>query len=710
MGSVEKATNNDPEQPPVGDSPQKEEEEEEDDPMRLYNTEERRAQGKCCPRVNRKLLLSKLFYFCFFSAWGSLLPYLALYFKQLMLTPSQVGIIMGLKPFVNFLATPVWGAMVDKFHIHKFALLISMVALITSTFALSLVQGPKQQQTILENHCNRTEDMTEMMALDGEPEIDKMVLLSDDSQDYYFSKSRWPWPLDFITSFEQDMYVKYKIDASKTFTSLFLITLFGTLIASPSLALVDTATLQLLGKETHRYGKQRLTGSLGWGLGAFIVGASLKTTHHCSISKSREIVDYIPCFYVFAVLMTLGLVVSLKFRFSSSKKAGQSTSLSVGLVALKNPTYLMFLFTALYLGFLMAFIKTFLFWHLKDLGGTQLLFSVISAVNCVAEVSMYFLSERLIAKIGQVRVLYLGLICYSIRLFYYSIIPNTWMVLAVELLPGITTAAVWAACLSYVSINSRPGAQTTMQCILHGVHWGLGYGAGEVIGGILVHHYGAPTTFVMFGILCIVVLLLYILINMIWGEKDKRERQDDETQTDGTASSSPKASGTDRSTDNSLKSKSKQSPEKDSSEKATLPVSQEPTKDDDQTEINKEASPAAKSPSHVESDNKQEEPNEKDSKDSGKSPQIEDLSNEQSSKPQDEKENEEKEEKKESSPKASPKTSPGKNDTHEKEQSASELSEEPTSEKGSEQNSEPNQEAMNNVDANSTDEKNNERT
>ena len=510
---------------------------EEDDSDRLSTTDERKAQNRSCPQINRKLLLPKAFYFCFFSAWGSLLPYLALYFKQLLLTPSQVGILLGLKPFVNFLATPVWGAIVDKFHIHKFAVVVSMIALITSTFAMCLVPGPAQQKVVINNHCNRT-DLADFMQMTGS-EIDKMVTYGaeseTDSLSFFFSKSRWPWVMDFFsTNLDQDpIQVKYKIDASRTFTSLFLITLFGTLIAAPALALVDTATLQMLGKETHRYGRQRLTGSLGWGMGAFIVGASLQTTHKCSMKKNREIVDYIPAFYVFAVMMTLGLIVAIRFRFKTKEgKGGQGTSLAVGLSALKSPTYVMFLFTALYLGFLMAFIKTFLFWHLKDLGGTQLLFSVISAVNCVAEVSMYFLSEKLIKKIGQIRVLYLGLICYSIRLFYYSVIPYTWMVLAVELLPGITTAAVWAACLSYVSLNSRPGAQTTMQCILHGVHWGLGYGAGEVIGGILVHHYGAPTTFVLFGILCIVVLLLYILINMIWGKKDSSHIRDDETQTD----------------------------------------------------------------------------------------------------------------------------------------------------------------------------------
>ena len=533
MGGVEKGTQDEE----ANQSTANPDQTEDDEDSVLDTEEDRRKEGKCCPQVNRKLLLPKAFYFCFFSAWGSLLPYLALYFKQLLLTPSQVGVLMGLKPFVNFLATPVWGAIVDKFHIHRFALVVSMLALIVGTFAMCLVPGPSQTKVVIATHCNRT-DLSDFMELTGQ-EIDKMVLdvgyISEDQQDYYFSKSRWPWPVDFITSLDIDpIHTKYKIDATRTFTMLFLITLFGTLIASPALALVDTATLHMLGKETHRYGRQRLTGSLGWGMGAFIVGASLRTTHRCSMDKNKEIVDYIPSFYVFAVLMSLGLIVSIKFKFRSRAKPGQKpASLAVGLQALKSPTYLMFLFTALYLGFLMAFIKTFLFWHLKDLGGTQLLFSVISAVNCVAEVSMYFLSEKLIKRIGQIRVLYLGLICYSIRLFYYSVIPYTWLVLAVELLPGITTAAVWAACLSYVSINSRPGAQTTMQCILHGVHWGLGYGAGEVIGGILVHHYGAPTTFVMFGILCIVVLLLYILINMIWGTKNKKSSiRDDETQTD----------------------------------------------------------------------------------------------------------------------------------------------------------------------------------
>lgn len=51
------------------------------------------------------------------------------------------------------------------------------------------------------------------------------------------------------------------------------------------------------------------------------------------------------------------------------------------------------------------------------------------------------------------KVLYLGLICYLIRLFYYLVILILWMVLVVELFFGIIIVVVWVVCFFYVSIN-----------------------------------------------------------------------------------------------------------------------------------------------------------------------------------------------------------------------------------------------------------------
>ena len=82
----------------------------------------------CAPKVNRNLIFCKLFYFCYSSAMGSLWPYLPLYFRQLFLTPRQVGAIVASRTITQFLFVPFWCAIAEKYRKHKEILLISLFA------------------------------------------------------------------------------------------------------------------------------------------------------------------------------------------------------------------------------------------------------------------------------------------------------------------------------------------------------------------------------------------------------------------------------------------------------------------------------------------------------------------------------------------------------------------------------------------------------
>lgn len=64
--------------------------------------------------INRELLIAKLFYLFFFSAFGSLLPLMAIYFKNMGMTPTQAGILIGIRPFVGFLSAPFWADLADR--------------------------------------------------------------------------------------------------------------------------------------------------------------------------------------------------------------------------------------------------------------------------------------------------------------------------------------------------------------------------------------------------------------------------------------------------------------------------------------------------------------------------------------------------------------------------------------------------------------------
>lgn len=64
--------------------------------------------------VDQELLTVKTFYFFFYSAFGSLFPLMGVYFKQMGMNAGQCGLLIGLRPFVEFLSAPFWGSLADR--------------------------------------------------------------------------------------------------------------------------------------------------------------------------------------------------------------------------------------------------------------------------------------------------------------------------------------------------------------------------------------------------------------------------------------------------------------------------------------------------------------------------------------------------------------------------------------------------------------------
>lgn len=185
------------------------------------------------------------------------------------------------------------------------------------------------------------------------------------------------------------------------------------------------------------------------------------------------------------------------------------------------------------MGFGIGLIFTFLFWHLQDFEGTPTLFGVASVINHISEIFAYFFSFRLIRQMGHVKVLCLGLIGNTLRFLYISWLSNPWWVLPFEFMQvtlssyffvlllliiifffkGITHAAVWAACCSYLAHNTPQQLRSSAQGVLQGIHHGLGRGCGAVIGGIFVATFGSTATFRGYGLACCLVLAAFIFIN-----------------------------------------------------------------------------------------------------------------------------------------------------------------------------------------------------
>ena len=92
--------------------------------------------------VNRDLLISKIFYFFFYSAFGSLFPLMGVYFKQLGMNPAQVGILTGVRPFIEIFSAPFWNSLAERFQKSKALLLFSLLSWIIFTYSLAHIRPP----------------------------------------------------------------------------------------------------------------------------------------------------------------------------------------------------------------------------------------------------------------------------------------------------------------------------------------------------------------------------------------------------------------------------------------------------------------------------------------------------------------------------------------------------------------------------------------
>ena len=511
---------------------------------------------RCFPTVDKRLWLSKAFYASFYVAIGALFPYLPVYFKQLKLSSHQNGILIGIRPLIQFCVTPLWGACADRFCKNKAIFLVSVLGWLVSNFSLYFVPvnndprlcdvynysneyeisfkpirntsnqnitkysrvSPYLDTTVpfipftfqdCRDVCGKTpqrnNDPDDTMHWEVKPEVDIAKLQPSDQKQFQDSMSGEVTSGDHVSC------------TSKEFLYLLLVTIIGTIVAAPAQVLADTVTLQSLGSETHKYGGVRLWGSLGWGIGGFSVGAAVSTNYRKN-QCGEAVIDYGPCFHVYAAGMSVAFLIATQFQFDQAQSTEDSSTdisktgnISEGLKIFRSPQFCFVIFIAFFCGSATGFIETFLFWYLHELGGGQLLFSVINALNCAAEVCVFFITDKLISYLGHINVIYVTLFCYSVRFIYFYFVESSWVVLPAELLQGITTAAFWSSCVSYVGLH--PGASNTVQGILNGVYMGLGFAAGGFLGGSLVYAAGMKSSFLLYALASFCILLAFAAIN-----------------------------------------------------------------------------------------------------------------------------------------------------------------------------------------------------
>ncbi|XP_035712169.1 major facilitator superfamily domain-containing protein 6 isoform X1 [Folsomia candida] len=247
------------------------------------------------------LTVIKGFYFLFYAALGSLFPFLSVYFKQLGLNGAQAGVLIGIRPLIEYIAAPLWVSLAERRNRLKIFLLTSLCFWILFTFPLGFIHAEPVA-------CIHKVNSTAAVIMSADPvqvqfydrkrrdiSNDNMILL--DSICHHVSKRDLPnakmnpgitpnkvhhamnydpsrhaaWVSSSLSS-----QIFKKQDVNIVFYLLLVFVLVGAALSSPATVISDSVVLRYLGGEGgKRYAHQRILGLCGWGIAAFVMGLVL---------------------------------------------------------------------------------------------------------------------------------------------------------------------------------------------------------------------------------------------------------------------------------------------------------------------------------------------------------------------------------------------------------------------------------------------------
>ena len=457
--------------------------------------------GRFC-RINKNLLVLKLYYFFTFSGKACIEPFFPVFLRHVGMSAQQTGVIIGLQPVARLLGAPIFGTLADKYRKHRIVMLIMLIVSTTLRFSLVFIR-PDEESSLRRNLCGNSSfwNTSGMKNSTGH-----MWPCGNTRNCSLFAVDRNCENHSVLNTSENADNAENGGNNNNTFVFLIILVFVFSLFDNFN-SLADAATVKYLADIDRgaEYGKQRLWGAVGWGSIAIISGFTIDQSAHHS-NQSQFFIAF--CGFLLFSILAIITVFKLPLEFLEGKS--KPNIFQNVCTILSDCRIVTFLIAILVMGICMTTIGAFLFWFLQGLNGSHLLMGLSLCMTCVAEVPIMFYSGGLIKWIGHHGVLYLTLVCYTVRYLLYSFIHNAWYVLAIEPLHGVTFGAMWAATTSYAGEISPEGLRATMMGLVTATHFGLGKLIAGLGGGAVYSEYGPRVLFRSLAVISTVTCIFFV--------------------------------------------------------------------------------------------------------------------------------------------------------------------------------------------------------
>ncbi|XP_033342281.1 major facilitator superfamily domain-containing protein 6 isoform X2 [Megalopta genalis] len=501
-------------------------------------------------KLNYKQLPVKAHYFFFMAAMGPILPFFPVYGKQLGVSPVVMGSITAVLPILFLIAKPAFGYLVDYFVSWRKTIFIMILATTSISF-ICMYFLPALPEPILPNHMfenmscaslkhcspedttqpglcmgakyttchwnctnNNFSVLIQFEEIEGEVSFtENNTCLTDTNAVSHCSKS------DNCKVSCDNFNDKHCLYTSITFWGFIILMSLGNIGFNVCNSISDAICFDVLGEGGQMsYGRQRVWGTIGFGIAAFLAGYAVDYW-----SEGKMIKVYTPAFLLIFIFSFFDILCCRKLKLPIMSGSGNILKDVFQLLKLKP--IIIFLCFATIAGIIDSFIIYFLFWYLEDLAlvtghmsEIKLIEGLIVAAQTLGgEVIFFSLSGKILKKLGFGYTFTFCFVSYALRLGLISLASTPWWVIPIELfMQGPTYALCYTSIVAYASKIAPPGTSATVQGIVAGMDDGFGFAIGSLVGGILYKLLGGVTTLRLLSSLAAVAALMYFILHLLY--------------------------------------------------------------------------------------------------------------------------------------------------------------------------------------------------
>lgn len=256
--------------------------------------------------------------------------------------------------------------------------------------------------------------------------------------------------------------------------------------------LLDGFTVRLVQAAGGQYGRYRLWGSIGYGLGGLVAAGLTGLLAMQSLFV--------------ASMLVLGAGSIMAYRANNRNSAFGDEAPAQGAAALPQPDgglfsvrFVLFLAVTCLLQISNTFYGSFYGIYIQDMGAGGGWIGLAVVLSSLFELPFFYYASAIIRRTGPLGALCFAASMYAVRWFLMGAFPHWNTALLTQTLHGVTFCLFYAAAVEYISSNVHPGRRTeglaafTAACTLAGL-------AGNILNGMIYDNAGLiPLLYVSAG-------------------------------------------------------------------------------------------------------------------------------------------------------------------------------------------------------------------